>query len=309
MHHTDDNHHNEPKIHYTNLDTIVPSQPYYISTEGFQSPGSGYTYLSTGPNKDFAVFQGSPNTVLYKGDPTLTSALNSRYNNSLAQQQALYDANSVSASGSPVQQVYATSCKPESTTYWHHGAEYNVNTVRNIRTNCSGLEKCIQHFLRRVLAKQSYWRIQPLPRLNMWLTAANGNSNYPRHMIRRWCRPPISKNASTAQHHNRRIGDERMAVTPFAISAHSHARVGHRKIKRQSPKLYVFVHVHRARQFIFQLKSMFFQHFQQQAANNRRSGVICANCKTSTTTLWRRNNQGEPVCNACGLYYKLHNVR
>jgi hypothetical protein len=40
----------------------------------------------------------------------------------------------------------------------------------------------------------------------------------------------------------------------------------------------------------------------------RRNGVNCANCKTSTTTLWRRNNQGEPVCNACGLYYKLHNV-
>lgn len=48
--------------------------------------------------------------------------------------------------------------------------------------------------------------------------------------------------------------------------------------------------------------------FGFQAASNRRSGVICANCKTSTTTLWRRNNQGEPVCNACGLYYKLHNV-
>lgn len=45
-----------------------------------------------------------------------------------------------------------------------------------------------------------------------------------------------------------------------------------------------------------------------KAQANRRSGVICANCKTSTTTLWRRNNQGEPVCNACGLYYKLHNV-
>ena len=29
---------------------------------------------------------------------------------------------------------------------------------------------------------------------------------------------------------------------------------------------------------------------------------------TTTTTLWRRNNEGEPVCNACGLYYKLHNV-
>ncbi|CAG2110627.1 unnamed protein product [Medioppia subpectinata] len=42
--------------------------------------------------------------------------------------------------------------------------------------------------------------------------------------------------------------------------------------------------------------------------NNRRAGLTCSNCHTSTTTLWRRNNQGEPVCNACGLYYKLHGV-
>ncbi|XP_046988512.1 transcription factor GATA-5-like [Schistocerca americana] len=41
---------------------------------------------------------------------------------------------------------------------------------------------------------------------------------------------------------------------------------------------------------------------------NRRCGVSCANCNTTTTTLWRRNNNGEPVCNACGLYFKLHNV-
>lgn len=41
----------------------------------------------------------------------------------------------------------------------------------------------------------------------------------------------------------------------------------------------------------------------------RRAGTNCANCSTSTTTLWRRNQNGEPVCNACGLYYKLHNVR
>jgi hypothetical protein len=45
-----------------------------------------------------------------------------------------------------------------------------------------------------------------------------------------------------------------------------------------------------------------------QAAGNRRSGLSCNNCNTTTTTLWRRNSQGEPVCNACGLYYKLHNV-
>jgi len=42
--------------------------------------------------------------------------------------------------------------------------------------------------------------------------------------------------------------------------------------------------------------------------SQRRSGLICSNCKGSTTTLWRRNHKGEPVCNACGLYYKLHQV-
>ncbi|KAK3912392.1 GATA-binding factor A [Frankliniella fusca] len=45
-----------------------------------------------------------------------------------------------------------------------------------------------------------------------------------------------------------------------------------------------------------------------QGGGNRRTGVMCANCSTTTTTLWRRNNNGDPVCNACGLYYKLHNV-
>nr|AMY99562.1 GATA456-b [Owenia fusiformis] len=45
-----------------------------------------------------------------------------------------------------------------------------------------------------------------------------------------------------------------------------------------------------------------------RTSGSRRMGLQCANCGTSTTTLWRRNNEGEPVCNACGLYYKLHQV-
>ncbi|XP_047473715.1 GATA-binding factor 2-like isoform X1 [Penaeus chinensis] len=47
---------------------------------------------------------------------------------------------------------------------------------------------------------------------------------------------------------------------------------------------------------------------KQRMSAQRRAGTNCANCKTTTTTLWRRNQNGEPVCNACGLYYKLHNV-
>ena len=34
----------------------------------------------------------------------------------------------------------------------------------------------------------------------------------------------------------------------------------------------------------------------------------CANCNTTKTPLWRRSVKGEPLCNACGLFWKLHGV-
>lgn len=49
--------------------------------------------------------------------------------------------------------------------------------------------------------------------------------------------------------------------------------------------------------------------FDQQSGNiAKKIDMSCTNCGTMTTTIWRRNMKGEMVCNACGLYYKLHGV-
>lgn len=49
----------------------------------------------------------------------------------------------------------------------------------------------------------------------------------------------------------------------------------------------------------------------QAAAGGQSDGsqpTTCTNCFTQTTPLWRRNPEGQPLCNACGLFLKLHGV-
>lgn len=55
------------------------------------------------------------------------------------------------------------------------------------------------------------------------------------------------------------------------------------------------------------------QHLSAKGNNDSSSSpnqkdMSCTNCGTLTTTIWRRNVRGEMVCNACGLYFKLHGV-
>lgn len=34
-------------------------------------------------------------------------------------------------------------------------------------------------------------------------------------------------------------------------------------------------------------------------------GKQCSHCFTCRTTVWRRDKEGKPLCNACGVYLKM----
>lgn len=50
------------------------------------------------------------------------------------------------------------------------------------------------------------------------------------------------------------------------------------------------------------------EYLDEESSGSGDNGAVarCNNCNTTKTTAWRRDQSGKLVCNACGLYYRLH---
>lgn len=47
---------------------------------------------------------------------------------------------------------------------------------------------------------------------------------------------------------------------------------------------------------------------EDDGGDKQKPGHVCRNCGATQTPLWRRDEDGSTICNACGLWKKLHNM-
>jgi len=253
----------EAKTQYTNLEPMqnLSTSTYYLAS-GY---GSGNVAYVQGPSSDkeyYSLHSSSPNPVLYKNDPTLTSTIPGKqlHYASLSGPQPIYETSPVQPGSPTAQQIY-TYCKSEPQ-YWS-GVDYNgsnafTNGTTIVIENPSGAGEFSGNSHQWI---QEGYESQIVGTPGDVKECVVCSSTY----------GPMRRDQSSGHYicQQCEINNQRMHQRPIN--------------RGQKPKPAI-------------------------APGARKNGVQCANCHTSSTTLWRRNNQGEPVCNACGLYFKLHNV-
>lgn len=53
----------------------------------------------------------------------------------------------------------------------------------------------------------------------------------------------------------------------------------------------------------------FLPNMRKLLSSARKMGLTCVNCDTKITSMWRRTPEGESICNACGLYFRLNGIK
>ena len=112
--------------------------------------------------------------------------------------------------------------------------------------------------------------------------------------------------ASVGDFRNNRVNDPRKQKLPRNCStpnnmhlAQQHPMLGHPQSSPNSPPESGFSSV---------VPSRPVSPGGSKNGDNNGIPTSCTNCFTQTTPLWRRNPEGHPLCNACGLFLKLHGV-
>uniref|UniRef100_A0A336MQ17 CSON002983 protein n=1 Tax=Culicoides sonorensis TaxID=179676 RepID=A0A336MQ17_CULSO len=263
---------NESKAQYTNLEPMQnATQSYYTSISDYQTTAN-LAYLQGSVKGEYYIqASGSPpNHVLFKNDPTLTSTVQQSKQHPYASFANVQQLyeNPNVQPGSPASQTVYTYCKSEPH-YWQ------PNSATAIDTNFNGT----------ILIENGPGGVasEYLPNGHQYFPEGYDTTLVPTLTSQQEIRECVVCSSTT----NQWTMDNRQHCICFKCSNELYSR---QQVQQRQPNRSQKVKA------------------PSQNSGARRSGVECANCRTTSTTLWRRNNSGEPVCNACGLYYKLHNV-
>ncbi|OBZ68282.1 hypothetical protein A0H81_11975 [Grifola frondosa] len=131
----------------------------------------------------------------------------------------------------------------------------------------------------------------PSPSSDGWGNGVNSSSNASPepYNTSNASTPPSAENGASARHPPRKIASSKRVSQD---SASRGAAAGPAQRKGSTPEA----------------SGVSGQHARISSEDGEQSPTVCTNCQTTNTPLWRRDPDGQPLCNACGLFFKLHGV-